>query len=544
MKNLAMVAIALVCSCAHFQPQFVADLKEEKAAQAYQQAEARYQAKEYASAAPEFKRIIDEYPGTKAHEPSLYLLAFCHYKLSDFEQTTYWTERFLAEFPYSNFATNILGLAGDAYIKSGDPAKGVQYLLKYHAQVPETSERDKAFSTIMRTLPQLGRSDLDRLHRAFMADPMDEHLLYYLIRAKISDGKQKEARTDYEVLKKRFPETRYTISFDEVIPPVATGETTGRAGILLPLSGKFAAYGTRLSKVLRLFEQRKSLPFTAYVMDTKSDPIDAILAAIKLVDERKVDFIVGPIFSIEAFGVCGLGSGRGVPVIIPTALEARFASIPLVYTAIQNEEMQARIIARYAVTQYDLRRIGVIHLKDTRYESLARVFSEEVIKYGGEIVGVESFSADSITLKWQLGRLKKADPDAIFLAMDTEGVINTAPQVMYYGIAEVRLLGIESFNHESVPRLGEKYVEGAIFVAPATIDSLAMGELARGGVEDFDFVTVRFYQVLDKLRYLSQYSRADLGTRLTQILKGDNIFHVYQIRNGEFAKITDVDGKE
>lgn len=540
MKIFGCVVCLYFLACAHFQPQFIKNINEDKAAAIYERGDNYFKEKDYNKAITEFEKIINNYQRTDAYEPALYLSAFCHFKLNDYEKAVSLGDKFIKEFPKSMYFSNILALLGESYFKLADDYKTVDYLAKYYTQTEDTTGRIAALETILKVLPDLSIAQLEKLHRIFIADPIDEHILHNLVQAEISEGKEKDAQRDFNLLTRRFPNSQYTYEFGEYRRFVSLGETSGRAGVLLPLTGKFSNYGQKLMEIIRTFEKNKGLSFSMYPMDTKSDPIEAIIAATNLIEEKHIDFLIGPLFSIEAFGVCGLAYGKGIPVIIPTSLEPRFETIPLVFTATQNNEQQARVVAQYAARQLDLSRFAVIYPDLAKYKAISQAFLGEIRKYNGEVVATESFDPDSITLKWQLERIKKKNPEAIFLAMDTDMIINTAPQIAYYGLEKIRLLGIETFNNEKVPRLGEKYVEGGIFAAPSQIDTAALKEFKNNDLKEDDFISIRFFQTLWKLKELKGYSRINLNELLTNILRGKEIFNIYQIRDGEFVKLTEI----
>jgi hypothetical protein len=138
-----------------------------------------------------------------------------------------------------------------------------------------------------------------------------------------------------------------------------------------------------------------------------------------------------------------------------------------------------------------------------------------------------------------LEAIKKKEPGALFLAMDTDMIINAAPQVAYYGLEEVTLLGTEAFHSERVPRLGEKYVEGSVFVAPSSIDEATSKELTSAGLPINEF-TARFYSVLLQLRSIHNYERSNLPRLIGETMRGTEILGVYQIEDGEFIKLADI----
>lgn len=542
MKKSVFLFILLLFSCATLEPNFLKKLKADKAtAKAvdnYDKGNELFKEKKFAEAAKEFEIVVTNYANSEAYEPSLYLVSICHFRTSNYEKAISYGERFVKEFPNSNYLNNVLAVLGQAYYKTANDYPAANYLIKFYIQSEDTTARKNAYSSALEILPKLAISQLEKLHRSFMAEGIDEHILYALAQAEMREGKKKEAQRDFELLTRRFPNTEYTAEMDEYMRVLNLGETSGRIGVLLPLSGKFAANGQKLLELIKKFEKEQKMPFTILPMDTKSDAIEAILAAGKLIED-KVDFIIGPLFSFEAYGVCGLTYAKGIPVILP-ALESRFETLPLVYTTTQSTEEQARAVAQYAMNQLEINSFAVLYPDIAKFKDLGQVFSAEVLKNNRQVVAMVGFNPDSITLRWELDRIKKQKPEALFLAMDTDMIINTAPQVVYYQLENVKLLGTEYFHNEKVPRLGEKTVEGAVFAASAPIDSEAVVEYKRFSSGDNDFISLRFFQILWQLKDLRGYNRSTLPSLLSEIFRGNEKFYIYQIRDGDFKKLTEI----
>jgi branched-chain amino acid transport system substrate-binding protein len=545
MKNLILLlgTIIIFLNCAYIRPKSMADIDSgmaaENAAVLFERGNDYFKRKDYGNALPAFEEIVDVYEGTESYEPALYLGAFCRYKLARFRDAVSFGEKYIKEFPNSRYYINALSLVGESYYNLADDYQATYYMTKYYVQSTDSTGRQKAFERIIEMLSGLSTADLDKLHRIFMAHDIDEHILYRLAQSEAQEGKTEDAERDFNLLLRRFPDTRYIYEAQEYKKFISLGEASGRAGILLPLTGKFSNIGQSLLKIIRSFENDRLIPFSLHVVDTKSDPIEATLAAARLVEEFSTDFLIAPVSSFEAFGIAGYAFGKSVPLILPMSSEARFESIPLVFTRGQTGEEQARAIARFSAYDLNIHKFAILSSDESSAQGIAHAFAQEIVRNNREIVAMVSFPADSITLKDELEAIKDKEPEAIFLAMSTEMIVNAAPQIAYYGLEDVTLLGTESFHNERVPRLGEKYVEGAIFVTPLSVDDAAAKRLKNAGLSMDEF-SLRLYSVLWQLRTLTNYERTNLPRLIGAALHGTEVFSVYQIKDGEFLKLTDL----
>lgn len=539
MKNYLWVVLICSIACApKFLERIEAGREDERAAVIYERGNTYFKQKDYKRAILEFEEILDRYEKSDAYEPSLYLTAFSYFKLNRFEQAASLGEKFVKEFPNSSYLTNAISLLGESYFKLAEDYKATYYLTKFYIVSDDSSSREAAFERILKLLPELSVSELEKLHRMFMVEPIDEHILYNLAQIEAREGKKEEAERDFNLLLRRFPNTDYTYEVREYVRFIGLGEATGRAGILLPLTGRFADYGRRLLDIVRIFENRKTLPFSLHVLDTRSDPIEAIVAALKLIEDIHVDFLVGPIFTIEALGVCGLASGKGIPVILPMVSDTRFESIPNIFTT-QGGEEQAQAIARYGIYDLGIKKFAIVYPDIANYQRVAHVFANEVVKHNREVVAMYNFHPDSITMKYPLEEIAEKEPEALFLAMDTDMIINSAPQIAYYGMEEVTLLGISTFKNERVPRLGEKYVEGSIFATSALVDTSVFQQLSSKDYKEDEFAT-KFISVLWQLKNIKEYDRNVLPKIIASMLERSRIFSIYRVHDGEFVKLTEM----
>ena len=543
MKKLLWFIIILFIACAHFAPadldEYESSIAEEKAAVIYERGNTYFKEKAYSNAINEFKKVIDKYKNTEAYEPALYLIAFSYFKLDKFKSAGSLGEKFIKEFPNSPYCLNATSLAGESYFQLGKDYKAAYYLTKFYTQTKDSTKQKKAFDRIIKILPELSIKQLEKIHRIFMADAIDEHILYNLAQIEAREGKKKEAERDFNLLLRRFPNTQYTFEVEEYKRFIGLGTTTGRAGILLSLTGEYTNYGQELLEIIKIFNKKKNLPFSIHYLDTKSDPIEATIAAAKLIDDIHVDFLIAPIRLIEAFGVCGLAYGKGIPVILPMTSEPKFETLPYIFTAGQSDEEQAKAIALYSMYDLGIRKFAILYPDIAKYKGVADFFAKEIIKNNREVVSMVSFQPDSITLKWETETIEEKSPEAIFLPMDKDMIINSAPQIAYYGLEHIQLLGIGTFNHEKVPRLGEKYVEGAIFAAPSAIDSLTLMEFKKQGYKEGDFAA-KFFYTLWRLSELKKYDRSALPGLISKVLKYSKASNIYQIQNGEFKKLAEV----
>ena len=205
--------VVLFITCASFQARFMN--LEDRSAEIFEEGNNHFKKKEYEKAIIELEKIVREYTKTQAYEPALYLLTFSYYRLNSFERTVFYGERFVKEFPYSNYLIKVLGMLGEANLKLINDYKAAYYLIKFHKQSTDVLENESAYKKIIQLLSEMSLDNLEKLHRNFLGEPIDEHILYYLIKIEIKAGQEKNAERDVKLLTRRFPETIYAEEFTD-----------------------------------------------------------------------------------------------------------------------------------------------------------------------------------------------------------------------------------------------------------------------------------------------------------------------------------------
>lgn len=98
--------------------------------------------------------------------------------------------------------------------------------------------------------------------------------------------------------------------------------TPVKIGLLVPLTGVFAAPGKYMQEGLQLFLQQNDnklagRPVDLVVADSQGNPQTALTQARKLVEQDKVDVIIGPLSAAEGNALVQYIDGQQVPTIYP-----------------------------------------------------------------------------------------------------------------------------------------------------------------------------------------------------------------------------------
>ncbi len=267
---------------------------------------------------------------------------------------------------------------------------------------------------------------------------------------------------------------------------------TRTIGVMLPLSGDGQLAGQRvlwgIELALELLRAAQpELNIRLRIRDTQGDSEVASSALHSLVTDDHVIAVIGPLFSQVATEIAPLTEALGIPVISPYARSSDFPFLsPYAFRNSLTDANQARFLADYAVRVLNLTRFAVLYPDEPYGESLKDTFIEHIIDLAGQVVVVSAYPPDDKNFGHAIKRLGGIDDEslgdllagsgtkitmaktkpyeAIFLPGYYDRVGLMAPELAFYNITNVQLLGTDGWNSEELIVIGEHFVEDSIFV--------------------------------------------------------------------------------
>src|SRR3989338_9150555 len=275
-------------------------------------------------------------------------------------------------------------------------------------------------------------------------------------------------------------------------------------GCVLPLSGKYASYGTKSLKgiqhALQFFED-SSTPFELAIYDSKGDPKEAADGVSYLVDHYGVVAIIGPLLTQESIQAATKAQELQVPLLNlsqhPTITEIG----DYVFRNAMTKQHQTDTLVDYACGEQGLRKFVILYPQDSYGIEFANQFWDKVEECGGTLEGIEAYESDQSDFNKEVKKLvglhqprareeeyrleeanrkielnkeeipeslvklsSQIDFEAIFIPDYAKTIGQIAPTLAFYDIQNVTLFGTQGWNSSDLIRRGQEYVTGAIFV--------------------------------------------------------------------------------
>lgn len=413
----------------------------------------------------------------------------------------------LLEQSFTREDTRLLLLTlADAAISLNQPLRALVFLQKALSLV------DNPASLLERThrLLQTQLSDVELKEAAFMwqATAVGQDARLQLARRALGQQRPEEARQLLQQVLASPVTFPYWQEAEQLLQRTAGDSWFNRdsIGVLLPLSGRYASYGELVKKGLELALQehnRTRLPVRLIFRDTATEGVSTEQLVSSLTDDDKVMAIIGPLLGANAEAAVDRAQLEMVPLLTLSQRPGLPQRGDYIFRDSLTAEQQVESLVRYAIDTQHIS-YSVLYPENKLGEEMTKLFVEEVRRLGGEIVDIVSYPEEGTDFQKQIQTLlwedhvveippKPVEPKldafgqplasaenepeevpeleyplapfhALFIPDYAERISLLAPQLMFYGIKDVTLLGINGWNSPELVERAGRFLGQAVFV--------------------------------------------------------------------------------
>jgi ABC-type branched-subunit amino acid transport system substrate-binding protein len=413
----------------------------------------------------------------------------------------------------------VYALLGDTYKAMGSPIDAIQYYLE--AQERSTMVEQAAINLKLKeAIAQLDSDDVAiLLDSAEKRLPMD-YLLFQLGLNYTMEEKYGDALNVLDEFINRYPDNDNVPLAQSLMEEIQKNALFKRytLGCLLPLSGPYQKFGYQALKG----------SVNIIVKDTAGDP-DKTRQALHELNEEQVAAIIGPLVTAQI--AAQEAQDLGIPIITITQKDGITSIGDNVFRNFITPKMQVEAITQYAMDFLGLTRFAILYPDETYGDTFMNLFWDHLIEKGGHVVGVQSYNPEHTDfahpikklvglyyerpddlkseleayheyLNYQLNRQREQDApsdrqneedaqddeeqepqpivdfEAVFIpdAPKKAGLI--IPQLAYYDVNDVLLMGTNLWHSKSLIKMADKYVQGVIMPDAFFVDSDAAQVIA------------------------------------------------------------------
>ncbi|MBC3860589.1 ABC transporter substrate-binding protein [Undibacterium jejuense] len=248
-----------------------------------------------------------------------------------------------------------------------------------------------------------------------------------------------------------------------------------KVGVDLSMTGAAASIGSSSKKAVLLWPKEIAGQKLEYIiLDDASDPGNAVRNAHKLINENKVDIIVGPNLTSASLAMLDSLAESSTPMITLAAAASIVSPMDekrkWVFKMQQNDSHMASLLTQN-MAERGYKRIAFIGFADAYGESWANEFSKFSELRKISIVANERYARTDASVTAQILKIMTSKPDAVLIAgSGTPAVLpqKTLKERGYSG----QIYQTHGIASQEFLNLGGKDVEGTLFpTGPAVVAS-------------------------------------------------------------------------
>ena len=333
-----------------------------------------------------------------------------------------------------------------------------------------------------------------------------------------------------------------------------------RIGVIAELTGDMPAVGESCKKAAEMAVKEindagglevgdKKYKVDLFVEDNAGKAEQSASAAQKLITQQKVLAIVGPNATRYAIPASEIAESSKVVLITPwstnpkTTLDAKTDKPKsFVFRACFIDPFQGRVVAKFALDNLKAKRAAVLYDVASDYnKGIAEYFKATFEQNGGQVVAFETYTTNDKDFSGQLTKIKKADPDVIFLPNYYSEVPLQIQQAKRLGI-RVPFLGSDSWGSAELLKLCGKECEGYYFsthyaadaATPVATKFIQTYQAAYNAVpDDVAALTYDAFQLLfQAIKSAGSLDRQAIRDAMARIPRYDGVTGIMQFKEG------------
>ncbi len=470
-----------------------------------------YYQEEYQSASREFENFIARYPKSDLNFDAHYNLAACEFQQGRYERTRQILGRLKSDEIRSQGARRaevVYALASQANMALGRNGDAIRSMAQQMPLLQEESRRTALLDRAEDVIAKMGdQNELEQLQNEITEPHLKSRLAARLasFRSAPSPGEMPSPVT-LPVPGVGDGGSAPSVAQQglEAAPQLSGSGSSGERshiGVVLPLTGKFSAYGKRALDGIMLASNSfgKEGSVRLFVEDSGGNPITAQQAVEKLVRDHRVIAILGPLSWKESVAVAERSSQLGVLNLSLTGKEGISEKGPYLFQNALTPRVQLENLVRYCMQTKGYKRFAILAPNNAYGKDMATQFWDLVEASGGKVVGYRKYDPNEKDVQGPIKelvglanpRLRRAewaklqdyikevkaktgkepksklpplvDFDALFIPDGPKQAAMIANSLNYLDVFQLPLLGTAEWNSNQLYQRGGRSVEGAIY---------------------------------------------------------------------------------
>jgi len=240
-------------------------------------------------------------------------------------------------------------------------------------------------------------------------------------------------------------------------------------GAILPMTGSGAQYGEEVRRGIDIALAEvnskggiNNTPLKLALEDSATDPKTAVFAFEKLTADRSVQVIVTEVSGV-VLALAPRANEKKVILLNVGATNPKIREAgPYVFSNINDATVETKFMAGFAFTQLKAKKAAVLYTEVAYGQGAREVFAAAFKALGGAIVAEVPFREQSLDFRAQLGQVRRAAPEVVYLTGHTRDLAKILKQA-YEMRFRPQWISNATFEGEDVVRIAGQASEGVIY---------------------------------------------------------------------------------
>ncbi len=246
-----------------------------------------------------------------------------------------------------------------------------------------------------------------------------------------------------------------------------------QVGAIVPLTGDNAVYGVALKRGMDLATDQLNSSggisgkrLNIVFEDDQANPQNGVSAFTKLTTVNKVPIVIGAMFSAVTLAIAPIAQRQHVVLLSPTSSAVELAKAgPYFFRIYPSDAYDGKFLADFAMNRLGAKRAAILSIQVTSVAEIVNVFKARYLEDGGTITDEETYTQGDTDFRTQLLKIKRSNPDLIFLPGYLREMAIQLTQAKELGIRKP-VLSISTFYDPKIFNLAGTAAEGVLFSTP------------------------------------------------------------------------------
>jgi branched-chain amino acid transport system substrate-binding protein len=248
-----------------------------------------------------------------------------------------------------------------------------------------------------------------------------------------------------------------------------------KIGAVLPLTGDVAVWGNNTKEGIDLAVERINATGSVdgkkikiIYEDSEAKPEKGVTAINKLITVDRAPALIDNSISSVTLAMAPIAEKNHMVILATGATAPKITDAgDYIFRIWNSDAEEGAVTAKYVYEKLGLKKAAVLYVNNDYGKGLNEVFNKEFSGKGGEILISQPFEQSETDFRTQLTKIKKVNPDAIYLVGYPREVPQCLKQMKELGL-NVKVLSTVAFEDPNIIKIAKSAAEGVIYPFPVT----------------------------------------------------------------------------